>query len=128
MTSRFKAERLKIANKKEAEDAVRSVGPCDVSVGIMAPKLLHYVIKLHQVRAAPANILKQEALAVGAEAAVSQWTVNCAKPKTDVVLAGTRKQLQKLVVKLRMQGWALDKEKQTEYKAIADEIAALIKE
>ena len=64
---------------------------------------------------------------VGAEAAVSQWTVNCAKPKTDVILSGTSKQLKKLVAKLRMQGWALDKEKHTEYQALADEIAEAIR-
>ncbi len=44
-----------------------------------------------------------------------------------VVLAGTSKQLGKLVAKLRMQGWALDKEKHTEYKALADEIEAVYK-
>lgn len=124
---RFKAERLDIRSKKEAEAAVKSVSPCDVSVPMMAPKLLFHVIKLHNVRSAPANILKQESLAVGAEAAVSQWTVNCAKPKTDVILSGTSRQLQKLVAKLRVQGWALDSEKHSEYKALADEIAEAIR-
>ncbi len=127
MTSRFNAKKMDVRTKKEAEKLVKSVKPCDAAVPIMAPKLLFHVIKLHKVRAAPANILKQEALAVGADAAVSQWTVNCSKPHTDVVLAGTSKQLGKLVAKLRMQGWALDKEKHTEYKALADEIEAVYK-
>ncbi|MDE1798433.1 MAG: hypothetical protein KGH63_03440, partial [Candidatus Micrarchaeota archaeon] len=93
MPDRFKAERIIVRTSKEAEALVKSVEPCDVSVPMMAPKLLHFVIRLRQVRAAPANILKQEALSLGADAAVSQWTVNCSKERTDVVLAGTRKQL-----------------------------------
>ncbi len=121
-------ERVEIRNMKEAENAIRGTDACEESVPIMAPKLMFFVLKMHGVRNAVANILKQESISVGAEASVSQWCVNCSKPKSEVVLAGTLSQLRKLVVKLKQQGYLLPKEVAPEYKALADEIEAQIRE
>lgn len=47
------------------------------------------------------NLIKQEALAVGADAAVHKKTSRCEVPKTKIVLVGTLKQLEQLALKLQ---------------------------
>lgn len=125
---RFRVRRLFIRTRAQADAAICSVEPCEESVPIMAPKLLFYVVKIYSVRAPMANILKQEALGMGAEAALSQWSVNCARPRTDVVLAGTGKHFSRLIAKMRQQG--ADRQTQAakaEYFALAEEIEEAIK-
>jgi len=124
----FNLRRIEVRNLNEAEEAVRSVSPCEESVPLMAPKLLFCVLKLECVRSPMANILKQEALSLGAEAAVSKYSVDCSRPTTDVVLAGTHKQLRKLAAKLRMQGWPLEDGRKSEYVLLSDAIARELKE
>jgi len=124
----FHLRRLSIRTRTQADSAVRSVDPCEESVPLMAPKLLFCVLKLENVRAPMANILKQECLSLGAEAAISQYSVNCSKPATDVILAGTHKQLRRLSAKLRMQSGPLSDKRKTEYAGLADAILREIKE
>ncbi len=125
---RHEIKKLLIRTMAQAEEAIRSTGACEESVPIMAPKLLHLVLSLKSVRAPVANILKQECLSLGAEASVSQWSVNCAKPRTDVVLAGTLCQMRKLAVKLKRQGYGLPKEIGADYADLAHEITKMLKE
>ena len=127
-TKSFRVQRLSISTRAQAEAALRSIEPCEESIPIMAPKLLFYVVKISSVRAPMANIIKQEALSMGAEAAVSQWSVDCSQPHTDVVLAGTLKHFLRLIAKMRQQG--AGRQTQTakaEYFALAEEIEAAIK-
>ena len=126
--STYKIEKARVAGLKDAESLVRWTGACEESVPIMAPKFIFHVLKLHGVRNAVANILKQESISVGAEASVSQYCVNCSKPKSDVVLAGTVSQLRKLVVKLKQQGYQLPEAVGPEYKSLADEIEEQIRQ
>lgn len=93
----------------------------------MGRKAVFRLIKLKGVRNAVANILKQEMLSSGGDATVSQWTVNCSRPKTDVLLMGTAKQLEHVIVKMRMQAQGLSLGKKSEYKAIAEELASVLK-
>lgn len=118
----YSIRRLEVRTLAEAQEAVRSVQACEESVPLMAPKLLHLVLHIKGVRTPVGNILKQEALSLGAEAAVSQWTVNCAKPTSDVVLAGTLKQLRKLAVKLKMQSYGLPPELAKDYLGLAQQL------
>ncbi len=93
-----------IATVDQAEELIRSVGIDDVySVKTMAQKTLTKVIRLKGVRAAMANILKQEMLSLGGDAAVHKDAISCKVEKTDVLLIGTLKQLRQLVSKLRVQ-------------------------
>lgn len=87
-----------------AEELIRSVGVDDVySVKTMAQKTITRVIRLKGVRATMANILKQEMLSLGGDAAVHKDAISCKVEKTDVLLIGTLKQLRQLVSKLRVQ-------------------------
>jgi len=50
-----------------------------------------------------ANIIKQECLALGAEAAVNKGCVNCSVEKSDVILMATLKQYKFLIAKMKKQ-------------------------
>jgi len=93
-----------IASVDHAEELIRAVGVDDVySVKTMAQKTITRVIRLKGVRATMANILKQEMLSLGGDAAVHKDAISCKVEKTDVLLIGTLKQLRQLVSKLRVQ-------------------------
>jgi dihydropteroate synthase len=99
----YQPELIEVKDLQEAEKQLKAIGCHPASVKIMASKAVFRVIKLHGVRNAIANILKQEMLAVGGEAAVSAKTVSCVAPETDVLLMGTVKQFVLLAKKMKIQ-------------------------
>lgn len=120
----------KIVGADSVSAAAKEIAAIDVSgecVQIMKSKAVFRLIRLHGVRNAVANIIKQEMLSVGGDATVSQWTVNCSKPKTDVLLMGTLKHYRVIIAKMRQQGFGVGGEKQEEYKAISEELSAVLK-
>jgi len=91
-------------------DAARELGRIAVdSCGIveMVPKMRTLCIGLSQLECRQANILKQEMLSVGGDAAVARGTVACSIKTTDCVLIGTIKQLNRLTRKLKVQPFGL---------------------
>lgn len=74
---------------------------------LMAPKAVHRVLKISGLTPVQANILKQEMLAKGGEAAVARGVVEHAVDKTDVLLMGTLKQFDALLAKLKLQPFGL---------------------
>ncbi|MBU1197373.1 hypothetical protein KJ765_02570 [Candidatus Micrarchaeota archaeon] len=98
----------------------------------MAPKAVFRIIFLKSVRNAVANILKQEMLAVGGDAAVSIHAVDCSEPTTDVYLLGTLQQHRRLLRKMRSQGIGIKgkndySHKFEEYFKLAEEIERVLK-
>lgn len=91
----------------ELEKEMAALGVDAVGVGLMKPKGDFLTLKVHQVSLRAANILKQEMLALGGEAAVHKEVSMLAKEWSDVLLMGNRKQLERLVKKLRMQPFGL---------------------
>ena len=93
-----------ISDKKAALKAldVESGG-----VGIMAKKmeLLYFFIK--DLKTPAANILKQDALSIGAELAVPGGVILCEKPTYDCILIGTRKHMELLSKKELAQPFGL---------------------
>lgn len=76
-------------------------------IELMVPKALHVNILLQEVSCVAANILKQEMLALGGDAAVARGTIACSIDHTDVLLMGTRKQLAQLAIRLPRQPFGL---------------------
>lgn len=76
-------------------------------VGIMAKKmeLLYFLIK--DLKTPAANILKQDALSIGAELAVPSGVILCEKPAYDCILIGTRKHMEVLSKKELAQPFGL---------------------
>jgi len=119
-------EELKFNNSGESAEVIRTIDVSEECVKIMAPKAVFLVLKLKDIRNAVANIIKQEMLSQGGDATVSQYTVNCAKEKTDVLIMGTVKQVRGLAGKMRVQGYYLG-EKKAEYDSIADALDRAVK-
>ena len=123
----YRAKLAGLPSVRAAERAIRAIGVSEDCVRIMRDKAVFRTVKLHGVRNAVASILKQEMLSCGADATVSQWTINCSRPKTDVLLMGTLKHYRHIIAKMRMQAAHLPAGKKAEYKAISEELSAALK-
>ncbi|MBE9536753.1 MAG: dihydropteroate synthase [Proteobacteria bacterium] len=73
----------------------------------MAPKMTLLNVKIPGVEARAANVLKQDMLSIGGDAAVARGTVACSVPETDVLLMGTEKQLQRALEKFKKQPFGI---------------------
>lgn len=103
----MEVKELKIINQSQAKAAIAEVGASPVSVNIMAPKAVFRVIKVTGLSPIAANILKQEMLSKGGEAAVPADAINCKQPSCDVLLMGTLAQFRKVIRSLRIQPFTL---------------------
>ncbi len=66
----------------------------------MLPKMVHLNLLLEGVECRAANIIKQEMLSLGADAAVARDAVGCSIARTDVILMGTLKQIRRFTEKM----------------------------
>ena len=88
------------------EDAKRELTKINVSsqgVEVMAPKAIGLSIKITKVKVGAANILKQEMLSIGGDAAVARGIVNGKLEISDIILLGNLDKIKKLVKKLNHQ-------------------------
>ena len=76
-------------------------------VSILSSKHRHYLIEIKDMHVGAANILKQDALSVGADLAVPKGTIVAQKPRVDALLIGTRRELEKLIEKEKLQPFSL---------------------
>nr|WP_207730216.1 dihydropteroate synthase [Clostridium botulinum] len=58
-------------------------------------------LKIFNVLAPAANIIKQEILALGGDCAVNKYCINCKVETSDIILLGTKRQYKKLLQKLK---------------------------
>jgi len=91
----------------DKKSALKTLGVESAGVGIMAKKmeLLYFFIK--DLKTPAANILKQDALSIGAELAVPGGVILCEKPTYDCILIGTRKHMETLSKKELAQPFGL---------------------
>jgi len=114
---KYRPKLVEINTKKQAIEEMGKIGASGIN--IMTPKAIFKSVKLHSVRNAIANIIKQEMLSIGGEAVVNRGTVNCSVPETDVLLMGTLRHYDLLVKKLKIQV--------SESKDIAKELEGILK-
>lgn len=91
----------------QAKEELKKIGVDSYGIRLMTPKALSFAVKLEKVRPQAANILKQEALSLGAEAATSRGVIDLKRKRSDVLLLGTEKQYRLLVGKLKRQPFGL---------------------
>jgi len=103
----FSARLLAIATPIDAERELLRIKVDPAGIAMMAPKMLTRCVHLGSVSCGQANILKQEMLSLGGDAAVARGTVACSIERTDVILVGTDKQFYKLCRKLGQQPFGL---------------------
>ncbi|MTI82152.1 MAG: dihydropteroate synthase [Firmicutes bacterium] len=73
----------------------------------MAPKAVFRVLKLKDITPTQANIIKQEMLSCGGEAAVTRGVVNYSVEKTDMLMLATEAQYKIVCGKLKIQPFKL---------------------
>jgi len=83
------------------------IGVDPVGIRIMAPKHIHYNVKVEGLTCAQANVIKQDMLSIGGDAAVARGAVSCSVERSDAILSGTLKQFTVFVEKLRYQSLSL---------------------
>ncbi len=92
---------------EDAYKEIKKVGSCEHGAKAMADKAVHVLLRLDMVPTVAANIIKQEMLSKGGEAAVSKGTVDLADSHTSILLMGTIKQYKLLTGKLKLQQFKL---------------------
>ena len=91
---------LHITNAREAIHEMGKVGVDPTGIKLMKGKTLHYNLKVEGIDPRTANLLKQEMLSVGGDAALDKKGLDCSSSSTDALLMGTEKQFEKLFSKL----------------------------
>jgi dihydropteroate synthase len=91
---------LHITNAREAIHEMGKVGVDPTGMKLMKGKTLHYNLKVEGIDPRTANLLKQEMLSVGGDAALDKRGLDCSSSSTDALLMGTEKQFEKLFSKL----------------------------
>lgn len=75
----------------------------------MVDKKATEIFLIKNLRTPGANILKQDALSIGAELAVPKMTITCEAERVDAVLMCSKKQLKELIKKEKLQPFGLKK-------------------
>jgi len=97
----------KLSNDIDAKSYLKKIGVDGGGVDILASKMKFHLIHIKDLAVGGANILKQDALSVGADLAVPRGTVIAAKPFVDCILIATTKQLKILSKKELSQPFGL---------------------
>lgn len=103
----FRVRTLAISTPDQARLELERIGADPAGVVMMAGKMFTRCLRVSSLQCRQANILKQEMLALGGDAAVARGTVACSIKSTDVILIGTDKQLRLLCTKLKEQPFDL---------------------
>ena len=108
----------KLSNNIDTKKLLNKLGVDGGGVGILHSKMHQHIIYIKDLHVGGANILKQDALSIGADVAVPRGTVIAKEPFVDCILIATQKQLQTLSKKELAQPFGL-KDLAQELQAIA---------
>src|SRR5512139_621264 len=91
---------LQITDIEDAHLHLEKVGVDVSGLKLMEPKAIHFNLKVEGIDPRTANLLKQEMLSLGGDAAVDRRGFDCSLETTDAILMGTQKQIENLALKL----------------------------
>ena len=97
----------KLSNSVDAKKILISLGVDSGGINILASKMQQHIFYIKDLHVGAANILKQDALSVGADLAVPRGTVIAKTPHVDCILIATGKQLEILSKKELAQPFGL---------------------
>jgi dihydropteroate synthase len=83
----------KLSNTIDIKKYLKELGVDDGGVSILASKAKQHIIYIKKLHVGAANILKQDALSVGADLAVPRGTVIARTPTVDCILLATGREL-----------------------------------
>ena len=82
---------------------MEEIGVDPEGIALMSPKGIHRALRLEDLSPWQANLLKQEMLSLGGEAAVHRGALDCSASTTGALLMGTVKHFRRLLEKLSRQ-------------------------
>jgi len=97
----------KLSNCIDLHRELKALGVDGGGVSILEDKAHFHLIRIRDLHVGAANILKQDALSIGADLAVPRGTVTASIPRVDALLIATERQLQQLVKKEKAQPFGL---------------------
>lgn len=104
---KYNPQLIAINNEQQARLELEKL-KCDPSgINIMSGKAVFKTIKLENVPAKAANLLKQTFLAKGGEVAISRGTADLSIEFTDVIICATLKHYRLALAQLKAQPWGL---------------------
>lgn len=101
------ARMIEINDSFQARQELEKIGCDDTGIHIMSAKAVFKTMKLEQISAKAANLLKQTFLAKGGEVAITRGTADLSVEYTDALLCATLKQYRLALAQLKMQPWGL---------------------
>ena len=96
---------IKFRDSKELADSLRAIGADMRSLPFFDNRREIRTLYLSCVDVRAANVIKQEMLSRGGDAAVHAHAIDCRVEKSDVIIFGTVKQVSFLADKLEMMSW-----------------------
>lgn len=94
------------SDRERIVEALKDIGVDDYALS-MSYKAGTINILVKDLSCGAANIIKQEALGAGMDAAVAKGVVNCSVPKSDVLLLGNMANYKRLFKRLKLQPFGL---------------------
>ncbi|MGD0277579.1 MAG: dihydropteroate synthase, partial [Syntrophales bacterium] len=107
MKSDFTIRCLHHRSEDENLGVLKKIGVDDYGLVAMLPKMSHLNIYMETIPCRTANIIKQEMLSIGGDAAVSKDSVACMEDNTDVLIMGTVKEVRLFIQKIQKQPFGL---------------------
>ncbi|MCE5201023.1 MAG: dihydropteroate synthase [Synergistaceae bacterium] len=96
---------MKFIETSELADALRAIGADMRSLPFFSNRREIRILFVSNADVRAANVIKQEILSRGGDAAVNAHVIDCGVAHSDVILFGTRKQLELLADKLETMAW-----------------------
>ncbi len=100
---------LRLANRKNALNAMADIGVSEYGQYYMLEKNLFYTFQIDDLTMPAVNILKQEMLSQGGEVAMNRMAIVHGAERSSAIVAGTLRQYRELCEKLCKQQFALPK-------------------
>ena len=98
---------IKIKNLEEAAAVFKKIGVDPYGIDAMASKTINVNILIENQPCKIANVIKQEMLSIGGDAAVARGSVSCSVAVSDILIMGTVKQIMALAKKIEKQPFGL---------------------
>ena len=93
---------LNVKDEEEAREIMSSLGVSPEGLRILSPKSIHTAFKIEGIKSWEANIIKQQLLSLGSDAALERKAL-IKNIKTSILIFGSLSQLKKLSEKLKNQ-------------------------
>lgn len=98
---------LEISKSEDLRKIMQDIGVDPYGIKIMVPKAIIHLLRIKSISNIVANILKQEMLSLGGDAAVARDALTGRAKKTDCLLIGSLAQFSRLNEKLKKQPFGL---------------------